>query len=227
MATVRLVKTRDNGKMIRQLREARKGTSEVQTVEIRETVLDDEVIKEIIELVTCHSIETVQVIDCHAYLNKQAIRMAQVLGNNVKNVRLSGPTFLSQFFLDKLLMSGTELTNLRIQGHLHHEQIQALSRGLKETKSLETLDLGRSRIDNFSVLAEGLKLNSSIQILGLRSVGLRDENVEEILEAISTNPSLKSIDVSLCGESLNYRLLFCPHHQAYSSFLSAFFQPLS
>ena len=47
MATVRLVKTRDNGKMIRQLREARKGTSEVQTVEIRETVLDDEVIKEI------------------------------------------------------------------------------------------------------------------------------------------------------------------------------------
>ena len=117
MATVRLFYARDNGEMIRRLREARKGTSEVQTVEIRETVLDEEVIKEIIELVTCHSIETVQLIDCHAYLNKQAIRMAQVLGNNVKNVRLSGPTFLSQFFLDKLLMSGTELTNLRIQGH--------------------------------------------------------------------------------------------------------------
>jgi hypothetical protein len=181
--------------MIRRLKEARNGKLEVSNLEVRETVLDEDVIREIVNLVMSSSIETVQLDDCGAYLNAQAVRMALALGS-VKNVRLLEPTFLSQFFLDRLLMSATTLSNLRIQGHLHLEQIGALSKGLSENTSLLTLDLSRSRLEDFSLLSEGLKMNKSLQNLKLRSIGLRDTHVRELLHSIEGHSTLKSLDVS-------------------------------
>eukprot|EP00980_Cylindrotheca_fusiformis_P028474 scaffold22603_cov116-Cylindrotheca_fusiformis.AAC.3 len=195
MSTIRLYYGRDNDEMIRRLKEARNGKVNVANLEVRETVLDEDVIKEIVDLVISSSIETVHLDDCGAYLNEQAVRMAQALGS-VKNVRLSEPTFLSQFFLDKLLISATTLANLRIQGHLHFEQITALSQGLEANQSLLTLDLSRSRLENFSLLSEGLQRNESLQILKLRSIGLRDTHVNNLLRSIEGHKSLISLDLS-------------------------------
>lgn len=195
MSTIRLYYGRDNDEMIRRLQEAKHAKLEISNLEVRETVLDEDVIKEIIDLVMSSSIETVQLDDCGAYLNGQAVCLAKALGS-VKNLRLSEPTFLSQFFLDRLLMSATTLANLRIEGHLQFEQIRALSSGLKVNKSLLKLDLSRSRLEDFSLLSEGLKQNSSLQALKLRSIGLRDTHVWGLLGAIEGHKALRSLDVS-------------------------------
>jgi hypothetical protein len=181
--------------MVRRLKEAKNGDFVVSTLEVRETVLDENVIEAIADLLLERSVETVHLDDCGAYLNKQALRMAKALGN-VKNVRLSEPTFLSQYFLDFLLMSATKMENLRIQDNLDCRQIEALASGLEANSSLATLDLSRSRLDSFSILAKGLKMNSSLQTLRLRSLGLRDEHVDEILDSIKHHPTLKSLDLS-------------------------------
>jgi hypothetical protein len=203
MSTIRLYYGRDNDEMIRRLKEARNGKLEVSNLEVRETVLDEDVIREIVNLVMSSSIETVQLDDCGAYLNEQAGRMAQALGS-VKNVRLLEPTFLSQFFLDRLLRSATTLSNLRIQGHLHLEQIGALSKGLRENTSLLTLDLSRSRLEDFSLLSEGLKMNKSLQNLKLRSIGLKDTHVRELLDSIEGHNTLKSLDVSFVVDTKSF-----------------------
>ena len=195
MSTVRLYYGRNNDEMVSRLKEALEAEREVSTVEVRETVLDEAVIEAIVDLLTERAIDTVQLDDCGAYLNKQAIRMARVLGK-VQNVRLSEPTFLTQYFLDSLLVGATGLQSLRIQDHLDCSQIQALGTGLKANTSLRTLDLSRSRLDSFSILADGLKNNMHLQHLKIRSLGLRDEHVSQILSAVSQHPSLTSIDLS-------------------------------
>jgi hypothetical protein len=196
MATIRLYYGRDTDEMVRRLKEAKNGDFVVSNLEVRETaVLDENVIEAIADLLLERSVETVHLDACGAHLNKQALRMARALGN-VKNVRLSEPTFLSQYFLDFLLMSATKLENLRIQDHLDCRQIEALASGLEANSSLATLDLSMSRLDSFSILAKGLKMNSSLQTLRLRSLGLRDEHVDDILDSIKHHPTLKSLDLS-------------------------------
>jgi hypothetical protein len=165
-------------------------------------VLDEDVIEAIVDLLAEGSVHTVQLDDCGAYLNKQAIRMARALGK-IKNVRLSEPTFLTMYFLDSLLVGATGLRNLRIQDHLDCRQIEALSSGLKANKSLRTLDLSRSRLDSFSILAAGLQENVCLQTLKLRSLGLEDQHVSQVLSALRRHPSLLSLDLSFnhCAES--------------------------
>jgi hypothetical protein len=195
MTTVRLYYGRDNDERIRRLRHARQAGN-VTTLEIRETVLDEEVIQEIVDLLLENPVQTVQLDDCGAYLNQQASRMAMALGN-IKNLRLSEPTFLSQYFLDKLLASSsTTLSNLRIQDNLQADQVEALARGLRLNTALETLDLSRSRIVDFSPLAMGLSQNRGLKCLKLRSLHLGDSHVMEIANALSQHPTIKSLDIS-------------------------------
>jgi hypothetical protein len=167
----------------------------ISALEVRETVLDDDVIEAIVDLLQARSVNTVQLDDCGAYMNAQAIRMARALGS-VKNVRLSEPTFLSHNFLDSMLVSATKLTNLRIQDRLDCRQIEALATGLKHNTSVEVLDLSRSRLDSFALLADGLKGNKTIKVLKLRSLGLNDENVDVLLDALKGHPSLETLDMS-------------------------------
>jgi Ran GTPase-activating protein (RanGAP) involved in mRNA processing and transport len=196
MTTIRLYNGRDNDAMIRRLKDAINGDVQVSTLEVRGTVLDEHVIEAIVVLLLKRDIETVQLDDCGAYLNKPAISMARALGN-VRNVRLSEPTFLSQYFLDSLLMSATKLKHLRIQDHLDTRQIEALSKGLKANTSVEILDLSRSRFDSFTILANGLKENACLKELKLRSLaGLSDDHVGEILTALKNHPTLESLDLS-------------------------------
>jgi Ran GTPase-activating protein (RanGAP) involved in mRNA processing and transport len=195
MTTIRLYNGRDNDAMVRRLKDAINGDIQVSTLEVRGTVLDEHVIEAIVVLLLKRDIETVQLDDCGAYLNKPAISMARALGN-VKNVRLSEPTFLSQYFLDSLLMSATKLKHLRIQDHLDTRQIEALSKGLKVNTSVEILDLSRSRFDSFTILANGLKENACLKELKLRSLGLSDDHVGEILTALKNHPTLESLDLS-------------------------------
>jgi Ran GTPase-activating protein (RanGAP) involved in mRNA processing and transport len=101
-------------------------------------------------------------------------------------------------------MSATTLSNLRIQGHLHLEQIGALSKGLRENTSLLTLDLSRSRLEDFSLLSEGLKMNKSLQNLKLRSIGLKDTHVRELLDSIEGHNTLKSLDVSFVVDTKSF-----------------------
>jgi len=195
MSTLRLYYGRDNDEMIRLLNEAQQRTVAVTRLEVRETVLDEEVVEAIIELLLSSPMEVVQLDDCGAYLNKQTIRLAEALGG-IKSLRLSEPTFLSQFFLDKLLISATNLTHLRIQGHLERDQMLSLAEGLKGNTSLRTLDLSRSRVEDFSSLSDGMRGNSTLQSLKLRSIGLRDENVSELLQSLEEHCQLESIDLS-------------------------------
>ncbi|CAJ1953642.1 unnamed protein product [Cylindrotheca closterium] len=195
MSTLRLYYGRDNDEMIRVLKQAQQRTVAVTRLEVRETVLDEEVVEAIIELILTSPIEVVQLDDCGAYLNMQTIRLAQTLGG-IRSLRLSEPTFLSRFFLDKLLISATNLTHLRIQGHLEREQMLSLAEGLKGNTSLHTLDLSRSRVEDFSSLSDGVRGNSSLHSLKLRSIGLRDENVTELLESLKGHSQLESIDLS-------------------------------
>jgi Ran GTPase-activating protein (RanGAP) involved in mRNA processing and transport len=199
MTTVRLYYGRDNDEMIRRLRQARKAGN-VTTLEVRETVLDEEVIREIVDLLLENPVQTVQLDDCGAYLHQQASRMAMAL-SKVKNLRLSEPTFLSQFFLDKLLLASsssttTKLSNLRIQDNLQADQVEALARGLQWNTSVETLDLSRSRIVDISPLARGLTQNSGLKCLKLRSLHLNDTQVMGIANALSQNPTIQSLDLS-------------------------------
>jgi Ran GTPase-activating protein (RanGAP) involved in mRNA processing and transport len=181
--------------MIRRLKKALEGNLKVSTLEVKETVLEENVIEAIVNLLLTKQVETVQLDDCGAYINKQAIQMARALGN-VKNLRLSEPTFLSQYFLDILLVKATNLANLRIQDYLSAGQLKALSEGLKLNQSLESLDLSRSRLDDISSLAPGLRENKCLQFLKLRSLNLNDDNSVEILNALGTHPTLKSLDLS-------------------------------
>jgi Ran GTPase-activating protein (RanGAP) involved in mRNA processing and transport len=137
----------------------------------------------------------VQLDDCGAYMNKQAIQMARALGN-CKHVRLSEPTFLSKYFLESFLSSATKLESLRIQDRLLEDQVQALAKGLKSNRTLHTLDLSRSRIDGMSVLAEGLRENTSVKRLKLRSIGMHDEQMEIIVSSLYGHSSLESLDLS-------------------------------
>ena len=195
MISLRLFYGRDHEDMIRRLQKAKDEEIFVSTLEVRATFLDEAVIEAITDLLLAKQVETVQLDDCGAYLNKQAIRMARALGN-VKNLRLSEPTFLCQFFLDCLLMSATKLANLRIQDHLSVDQIGALSKGLKENVGLRVLDLSRSRLDDVSILASGLCENKNLNCLKLRSVSLNDQNIGDIVESLKNHPTLTSLDLS-------------------------------
>ncbi|KAL3943969.1 MAG: hypothetical protein SGBAC_001963 [Bacillariaceae sp.] len=195
MSTLRIYYGRDNDEMIHLLKQAQQRTVAVTRLEVRETVLDEEVVEAIVELLLSSPIEAVQLDDCGAYPNRQTIRLAEVLGG-IKSLRLAEPTFLSQFFLDKLLISATNLKYLRIQGHLERDQILSLVEGLKENTSLHTLDLSRSRVEDFSSLSDGMRENSTLKSLKLRSIGLRDENVSELLQSLEEHSQLESVDVS-------------------------------
>jgi len=168
---------------------------DVSTLEVRETVLEDEIIDLIVELIWKGNVETVQLDDCGAYMNKQAIEMARALGN-CKHVSLSEPTFLSKFFLERFLASATKLQTLRIQDLLLEEQVEALAKGLKSNKSLHTLDLSRSRIERMDILAQGIHENKSLKCIKLRSVGLHDDHMGAIVSSIRSHPTLVSLDLS-------------------------------
>lgn len=196
-STIRLYYGRNNDEMVSRLKDYQFSNVDepIAALEVRETVLDDDVIEAIVDLLQARSVVTVQLDDCGAYMNHQAIRMARALGT-VKNVRLTEPTFLSHYFLDTLLLSATKLKNLRIQDRFDCRQIEALATGLKENKSVEVLDLSRSRLDSFAILADGLKGNTALKVLKLRSLGLNDENVNILLDSVKNHPSLESLDVS-------------------------------
>lgn len=196
MSTIRLYYGRHSEEMVNRLREhlTTDGDS-VSSIEVRETVLDDGVIEALVDLIEARPVKVVQLDDCGAYMNKQAIRMARALGS-VDSVRLSEPTFLSHNFLDCLLLSATKLKELKIQDRLDYRQIQALARGLIHNKTVKILDLSRSQFDSYGALAGGLKDNSSIEVLKMRSLGLNDGNIDVILDAVKGHPTLRSIDLS-------------------------------
>ncbi|MGK3757796.1 MAG: Ran GTPase-activating protein (RanGAP) involved in mRNA processing and transport [Bacillariaceae sp.] len=196
MSTIRLYYGRDSGEMIRKIEEALVDDNRpvVSAIEVRETVLEDDVIEAIVKLISSGSIESIQLDDCGAYLNKSAVQMARALGA-CKHVRLSEPTFLTKFFLECFLVSATKLQSLRIQDRLLVEQVEALSNGLRSNNTLHTLDLSRSRIDDFSVLAEGLR-GSCVKGIKLRSIGLRDTHVTTMMTSLESCPALESLDLS-------------------------------
>lgn len=196
MSTLRLYYGRDSDEMIQLLKHAQHRTVAVTRLEVRETVLDEQVVEAIIQLLLSSPIEVVQLDDCGAYFNEQTIQLAETLGR-IRSLRLSEPTFLSKFFLDRLLISATNLTHLRIQGHLERDQMMSLAEGLKENRTLHTLDLSRSRVGDFSSLSDGMRQNSTLKSLKLRSIGLRDENITELLQSLEDHSQLESIDVSL------------------------------
>ena len=88
MSTLRIYYGRDNDEMIRLLKQAQQRTVAVTRLEVRETVLDEEVVEAIVELLLSSPMEAVQLDDCGAYLNKQTIRLAETLGG-IKSLRLS------------------------------------------------------------------------------------------------------------------------------------------
>jgi Ran GTPase-activating protein (RanGAP) involved in mRNA processing and transport len=181
--------------MKRRLQEAVRRDKIVSTLEVRETVLEDEVIDAIVDLIWKGNVETVQLDDCGAYMNKPAISMARALGN-CKHVRLSEPTFLTTNFLAEFLSTSTKLETLRIQDCLLAPQVEALAKGLKNNKTLRVLDLTKSRFENISALAEGLRENTCLKCIKLRSVGLHDRDVQALIEALESHPSLESLDLS-------------------------------
>ena len=174
------------------------------TLDIRETILDEIVVKEIADLILLDedtSVDTVHLDDCGAYFNKETSRLAIALGY-VKNVRLSEtPTFLSHSFLDTLFVNATRLQNLKIQDRLQHGfQIQALSNGLAMNHTLKCLDLSKSRIDHddiVSLFPEDFGfVSSSIESLILRSLNLGDEQVTHIANSLKNNQSIRKLDIS-------------------------------
>lgn len=198
MSTIRLYCGRDTGEMVRKLEDALVNDKPVSSLEIRETVLEDDVIEAIVVLIWKGSVERIHLDDCGAYLNKSAVRMARALGN-CRHVRLSEPTFLSKFFLESFLASATKLKSLRIQDRLLVDQVEALSKGLRSNNTLHTLDLSRSRIDDFSILAEGLRGRGCVKKLKLRSIGLQDDHVAILMSSLESCPVevvLESLDLS-------------------------------
>lgn len=195
----RLFCGRDCDGMIRKLEDATINNKAVSCLEIRETALEDDVVDSIVDLLSKGSVTTIHLEDCSAHLNNSVLRLVEALGN-CRDVRLSESTFLSKFFLETFLESAKQLQNLRIRDHLLVDQVEALSRGLASNKFLHTLDLSRSRIDDFSVLAEGLKVGCAKR-LKLRSIGLRDQHLAILVEALKSSSlhpktTLESLDLS-------------------------------
>ena len=195
MAQLLLYHGRDSEKMSRRLREATEHHEKISSIEIRETVLDDFLIDAIVDALLQETVDSVQLDSCGAYLNRSAISMAKALGK-VKNLRLSEPTFLSQFFLDSLLDSADTLQSLRIQDYLSINQIKALSKGLASNSSLKELDLSRSRLEDTSCLSLGVGSNASLHSLRLRSMNISDEDLEGLLSSLKTLPAVKELDLS-------------------------------
>eukprot|EP00535_Pseudo-nitzschia_heimii_P004057 CAMPEP_0197182090 /NCGR_PEP_ID=MMETSP1423-20130617/6170_1 /TAXON_ID=476441 /ORGANISM="Pseudo-nitzschia heimii, Strain UNC1101" /LENGTH=509 /DNA_ID=CAMNT_0042632461 /DNA_START=94 /DNA_END=1620 /DNA_ORIENTATION=- len=213
----RLYCGRDCDGMIRKLEDATTNNKAVSSLEIRETTLEDDVINSIVDLLSTGSIKTIHLENCSAHLNHSVLRLVQALGN-CRDVRLSESTFLSKFFLETFLESAKQLKNLRIRDHLLVDQVEALSRGLTSNRMLHTLDLSRSRIDDFSVLAEGLR-SGCARRLKLRSIGLQDHHLVTLMNALlpssssSSHSALESLDLSFnrlrnlkcIGEFLRHR----------------------
>mmetsp|Transcript_21948 Transcript_21948/g.46292 ORF Transcript_21948/g.46292 Transcript_21948/m.46292 type:complete len:456 (-) Transcript_21948:248-1615(-) len=196
---IRLFGGQDCGEMIFKLQDAMANNKTVSSLEIRETALDDDMIDSVVSLLSRGSVETIHLEDCSAHLNKSVVRLVEALGN-CEDVRLSEFTFLSRFFFETFLGSATKLKSLRIRDHLFVEQIVALSRGLAINRILHTLDLSYSRIDDFSILAEGLK-GCCAKRLGLRSIGLRDDHLGLLMAALDSSAGavaqkLESLDLS-------------------------------
>jgi hypothetical protein len=193
MMTTTIWKTTTNIRLFRKLEDDIVNNNKVvSSLEIRETTLEDDEIDPIVNILSKGSVTKIHLEDCSAHLNKSAVRLVEALGN-CRDVRLSEYTFVSRFFLDVFLESATRTKNLRIRDYLLVEQVEALSRGLKSNKVLHTLDLSRSRIDDFSVLAEGL-MGGSAKRLKLRSIGLRDSQLATLMTALESSlpPSSQS-----------------------------------
>jgi Ran GTPase-activating protein (RanGAP) involved in mRNA processing and transport len=209
MSTIRLFYGRDTADMVRRIRDAAQRAEgslgcpsthpHVSRLEVRETVLEDEVIEAIVDLIEKQhdGVDTVLIDDCGAYLNKQAVQMARALGQ-CRDVQLNEPTFLTKFFLESFLVSATRLQSLRIQDRFLTDQIEALAKGLTINTSLHDLDLSRSRLleNSTSILSGGLKHNTSLRSLKLRSLSLKDNDVEQLLSSLVCHPTLQVLDVS-------------------------------
>jgi Ran GTPase-activating protein (RanGAP) involved in mRNA processing and transport len=195
MSTIRLFYGRDSAEMKNRLEAAASSDKLVSTLEVRETVLEDEVIDAMVNLIWKGNVETVQLDDCGAYMNASAIAMARALGN-CQHVRLSEPTFLSKFFLESFLTSATKLESLKIQDRFLAPQVEALAKGLKYNNTLHTLDLSKSRIENIYALAEGLRDNKSLKCIKLRYVGLHDDAAGTLITGLCGHANLKTLDLS-------------------------------
>lgn len=195
--TIRLYFGRDSDEMVHRIQgyQSTDPDNPIALLEVRETVLDDMVMEAIVQLIQSRGVDTVQFDDCGAYTSCLSLQIAQALGS-VPNVRLTAPTFLSHYFLDTMLVSATKLTNLRIQDHFDCRQIEALAKGLKVNTSLKVLDLSRSKIESWAILADGLQENKSLNVLKLRSLGLNDETIQVLLDAIKDHPQLEELDLS-------------------------------
>lgn len=194
MTTIRFYYGRDSNEIVRKLQDALADDKHVSSIEIRNTVLEEDVIDAVVNLVSKGYVETVHLYDCGAHLNKSAMQIARALGN-CKQVLLTQSTFLTKYFLESLLVPATKLLSLRIQDHLLVEQLEALSKGLMNNKTLHSLDLSRSRVDDVSLLAEGLR-NTCIRRLQLRSIGLQDHSAAILISSLRSCPTLESLDLS-------------------------------
>lgn len=190
MPNTRLVCGRDWDGNIQKIEDVMITGKGICSLVIRETDLDDKEIDSIVNLISNVTVEIIHLENCWARNTKRsATRLVTALGN-CRDVRLSGSTFLSKFFLEPLIESATQLRKLCIREHLMVNQIEALSKGLVSNKLLHTLDLSRSCIDDFSCLAKGLQ-GACVEVLRLRSIGLRDRHLKELMKALES-PSLAS-----------------------------------
>jgi hypothetical protein len=96
----------------------------------------------------------------------------------------------------------SQLTSLHILQYTFVclEEMQAFAQGLAIISSLKELNVSDCRFlqppQVFTALIQGLAANDCLEMLNFKSCGLSDEQVVDLVEAVSDNRNLKSLDLS-------------------------------
>ena len=73
---------------------------------------------------------------------------------------------------------------------------RSLTKMLQVNKTLTHLDISYNQFENGICTFQGLKLNSTLLLLNLRSTGITDDNAKCIGQALESNCTLQTLDIS-------------------------------
>ena len=98
------------------------------------------------------------------------------------------------------LRHNTTLVNMSLQRNYiaatNPDTARSLTKMLQVNKTLTHLDISYNQFENGICTFQGLKLNSTLLLLNLRSTGITDDNAKCIGQALESNCTLQTLDIS-------------------------------
>jgi Ran GTPase-activating protein (RanGAP) involved in mRNA processing and transport len=119
---------------------------------------------------------------------------------SIKTINLQG-IIDDEGYIGNAFLKNKSVTNLSLSGVKMTDKFQLMAEGVKNNTSIQVLDLRSTNLDssNVGLLAEALKINSSVTNLCLAGNSIGDHGAAHISEMLKTNQSITKLFLNGIG----------------------------